>query len=84
MKFAQFVAAGTGLQIWNNLKQQIYLGDDAFMEQQLARSVNCTKELSEVPHKQSRPASPPLRCFLEGASDRNQELHQLIGRVPIH
>ena len=31
-KYAEFVAQGKGLQLWNeHLKQQIYLGDDAFI-----------------------------------------------------
>ena len=70
LKFARFVAAGVGLEIWSHLKQQIYLGDDAFIEQQLSKS-SAEKELSEVPHKQKRSPAPPLRLFLDEADNRN-------------
>ena len=73
-RFARFVAAGVGQEIWANLKQQIYLGNDAFIEQQLDKQITFENRLSEVPHKQRRSAAPSLNFFLENANDRNQAM----------
>ncbi len=36
LRFARFVAEGVGVNIWEHLKQQIYLGDDEFINAQMA------------------------------------------------
>jgi hypothetical protein len=36
--YRRFVRAGVGASIWDNLRQQIYLGDEAFVEKMQQRS----------------------------------------------
>jgi len=74
LRFAQFVAEGVGVNIWEHLKQQIYLGSDAFINFQLAYKSKGDAVLSEVPHKQKRKSPPSLRSFLDAASQRDEAI----------
>ena len=72
--FARFVANGIGVNIWEHLKQQIYLGGDEFINAQLAYKPEGKPELSEVPHKQRRSTAPSLQYFMETAQTRNEAI----------
>ncbi|MDB2384413.1 transposase [Endozoicomonas sp.] len=74
LKFAQFVANGVGVTLWDNLKQQIYLGSDDFINEQLSYSAKANVALSEIPHKQKRKTSPPLSHFFKSTQHRNQAI----------
>ncbi|MBO9483077.1 helix-turn-helix domain-containing protein [Salinisphaera sp. G21_0] len=74
VSFARFVAEGVGVNIWEHLKQQFYLGDDNFINKQLAYKPKGKAVLSEVPHKQRRKTAPPLSHFLEAASYRDEAI----------
>ncbi len=74
LKFAQFVAEGIGVNIWEHLKQQIYLGSDEFINTQLAYQPKGNEVLSEVPHKQQRQSPPSLRSFMDAANHRNEAI----------
>ncbi|WP_263079861.1 transposase [Endozoicomonas sp. Mp262] len=67
-RFTAFVLQGVGINIWLNLKQQIYLGDDQFVEEQQQHIEKpITREtLSEVPHKQRRKPAKPLTYYQKG------------------
>lgn len=71
LKFARFVAEGVGVNIWEHLKQQIYLGGDDFINEQLAYKPKGKAALSEVPYKQKRKA-PPLSHFFKVANHRDE------------
>nr|WP_306671562.1 transposase [Endozoicomonas sp. ONNA2] len=73
-KFAQFVAEGVGVNIWEHLKQQIYLGDDNFINSQLAYKPKGNAALFEVPHKQRRKTAPPISYFMETAGHRDEAI----------
>ena len=60
------------MNIWEHLKQQVYLGDDRFINAQLAYKPKGVTDLSEVPHKQKRLSAPPLHNIFEAASQRNE------------
>ena len=64
-RFVTFVLAGVGINIWVQLKQQIYLGDDQFVsdQQQYIEKPVKAKALSEVPHKQRRKPPRPLDFY---------------------
>ncbi|WP_263079849.1 transposase [Endozoicomonas sp. Mp262] len=53
-QFVAFVLQGIGVNIWLNLKQQIYLGDDRFVAEQQQHIERPAKgeTLSEIPYKQ--------------------------------
>ena len=74
LRFARFVAEGVGVNIWEHLKQQIYLGDDNFINEQLAYKPKGKAALSEVPHKQRRRTAPPLSHFLASANHRDEAI----------
>ena len=61
-RFAAFVLQGVGINIWLNLKQQIYLGGDQFVEeqQQYIEKPIIGETLAEVPYKQRRKPAKPL------------------------
>lgn len=68
--FRGFVRAGMGLpSIWNDLRGQIYLGKDEFVNKML-QHVQSDKEIAEIPRAQRRVQARPLAYF-SSFSDRN-------------
>ncbi len=57
--YRRFVLDGVGQSIWSGLHQQIYLGDEAFVERMQAKAKIDGDALS-VPHAQRRPPAPRL------------------------
>jgi REP element-mobilizing transposase RayT len=68
--YRRFVRAGVGASIWDNLRQQIYLGDEAFVEKMQHRSTVRGDALS-VPRAQRRAPAPPLSEIASASSNRN-------------
>ena len=64
-RFSAFVLQGVGINIWLNLKQQIYLGDVQFVEeqQQYIEKPVTGATLSEVPYKQRRKPAKSLTFY---------------------
>ena len=64
-RFVAFVLAGVGIDLWVNLRQQIYLGDDQFVSNQQQYIVHPAKDktLSEVPYKQRRKPARSLEFY---------------------
>ncbi len=62
-KYKDFVREGAGLPpVWNDLKQQIYLGDGQFVEQ-MQKHLKKTLNLKEIPRAQHRPPAKPLAFY---------------------
>lgn len=58
-----FVREGVGLPpVWDDLKQQIYLGDDQFVEQ-MQSHLEDTLKLKEIPRAQRRPPAKSLKYY---------------------
>lgn len=73
-RYRQFVAEGTGREsVWKNLRQQIYLGDEKFVErlQQQARMQG--DELS-IPLAQRRTPVPPLATIAVNHANRDDAI----------
>ncbi|NOQ65394.1 MAG: addiction module toxin RelE [Methyloprofundus sp.] len=70
-KFQVFISQGIGKNIWSNLRQQIYLGNDDFVSKNLQRLTVNKSELSEVPLKQHRKPAKTLKEYEEKNSNRN-------------
>ena len=68
--YRRFVLDGLGVRVWEALRQQIYLGDEAFVEQAQRQAEIRGDELS-VPLTQRRPPAAPLAQIAETAPDRN-------------
>ncbi len=72
-KYVDFVRAGIGLpSIWENLRSQIYLGGDDFIDG-LHDKLD-TSRLTEVPRPQSRPAVKTLRWHRQQARDDKEAM----------
>ena len=53
--YMKFVVDGTNSpSVWADLKQQIYLGDENFIER-MQLLIDANKDLSEIPSPQARP-----------------------------
>ena len=73
-KFKCFVAEGKNQPSpWSNLKNQIFLGDEQFVERMLDH-VEKDKQLAEIPKAQRRMATKSLADFAAGSDSRNQAI----------
>ncbi|RVU31919.1 addiction module toxin RelE [Rheinheimera riviphila] len=59
-KYADFVLQGTGVKLWENLTNQVFLGNEEFVKTHLALLKAPENDLSEIPKKQRRGAARPL------------------------
>jgi putative transposase len=70
--YADFVRAGVGLPaLWQNLRAQVYLGSDAFMEKMQTHVV---QEISEVPRVQQRPIAWSLDRYAAHYSTKQESM----------
>ena len=73
-RFIQFVASGRGVNVWQHLSHQIFLGDESFVSEQQQRIKDLQLDLNEVPHKQARPMSKSLSYYETNYSDQKQAM----------
>lgn len=70
-RYAQFVAEGIGAASpWGNLKGQVYLGDEQFVNQ-MQTHIQAGKDDVQIPLAQRRPQPTPLSKIESQAPDRN-------------
>ena len=73
-RFMKFVAEGKSQPSpWDNLKNQIFLGDDQFVDRMLSY-VEENKSLSEIPKVQKRKQLKPLADYFLNTSSRNEAI----------
>lgn len=60
---------------WEQLKNQIYLGSESFVEK-MQRQLDSKQDLSEVPSAQRRPVAKPLEYFSKKYRDRDTAIVQ--------
>ena len=71
--YVQFVANGVQQPSpWSNIKNQIYLGSDKFVDQVQTKILD--KNISEVPKIQQRPIPKTLKEYTKLAKDRNESI----------
>ena len=69
--YRRFVSEGKGASSpWDELKRQVYLGDEAFVDRMLA-SLDGDAPLAEVPSTQHRPPPKPLAHYAKVNPDRD-------------
>lgn len=73
-KYAAFVQQGAGVEVWEDLTNQVFLGSDEFIEKQLALLAEQNKDLSDIPKQQQRGAALPLAEFERFYQTRNEAL----------
>jgi len=74
-RYKEFVEEGTGQQnLWSELKRQIYLGDERFVERTQARlDVEQANDVN-IPKAQRRGAAPTLKLIETRYGDRNRAI----------
>ncbi|PMO34085.1 REP-associated tyrosine transposase [Vibrio breoganii] len=72
--YKRFVAEGVGVEVWSNLRQQVFLGDKAFVAKHLAIQNDLHGDLREVPLKQRRTKPKTLSEYNHEAVDRNSAM----------
>ncbi|MFA0110275.1 transposase [Vibrio breoganii] len=72
--YKRFVAEGVGADVWANLRQQVFLGDEAFVAKHLAIQNDLQSDLREVPLKQRRTKPKPLSEYNYEAVDRSSAM----------
>ncbi len=60
---------------WEGLKNQIYLGSDAFVDA-MQRKMDGNRRLSEIPKTQRRPVARPLSWYFEKYRDRDTAIFE--------
>ncbi|MCK5121593.1 MAG: transposase [Methylococcales bacterium] len=69
--YKRFVSEGKGQSSpWLNLKNQVFLGSDAFVKQ-TSRMIDADKDLRDIPASQRRSIPKPLKYYGDNMSDRN-------------
>ena len=78
-KYKNFVREGVGLPpIWDELKSQIYLGGDTFVEnlQAVYGKSSDDHDLKEIPRRQRRPMAKPLDWYEQEYESRDEAIAQ--------
>ncbi len=68
--YRRFVLDGVGQSIWKGLRQQIYLGDEAFVER-MQDKAKIEGDTLTIPQAQRRPPAPPLSDIAASHTGRN-------------
>ncbi len=68
--YRRFVLDGVGVPVWENLRQQIYLGDEVFVDK-MQRQSKVQGDALSVPRAQRRPPAPPLSEIASTSPNRN-------------
>ena len=72
--YRRFVSAGKASSSpWDELKRQVYLGDEAFVDRMLAR-LESDAPLAEIPSTQHRPTPKPLAHYAKVNRDRDASI----------
>ena len=70
-RYEQFVYDGQRqASVWQGLRQQIYLGNDHFVDQMQARLKDADR-LEEIPKTQRRPTPQPLQGYARAHPDKH-------------
>ncbi|MEH8019592.1 transposase [Rheinheimera muenzenbergensis] len=72
-KYAAFVQQGKGVPVWDKLSNQIFLGNDDFVQSHLAR-LHEQDALSDIPKKQRRGKALSLTEYEHAANTRNDAI----------
>jgi DNA-binding transcriptional ArsR family regulator len=75
IRYRDFIAAGVGQSsIWSDLRNQVFLGSDGFVDKvRQSKSLN-SGSLREVPRKQRRPLAKPLAAIEKEYSNRREAM----------
>ena len=69
-RYRAFVLEGMGIGIWEGLRNQIFLGDEAFVEKMQSK-MQVDGDILSVPQAQRRPVPPSLENIAKSYGERN-------------
>ncbi len=73
--FQDFVREGIGLpSIWKDVKKQVYLGSDQFVDSMLGKLGKSKQVVSDIPQLQTRAKPGSLDEYEQSCTDRNQAI----------
>jgi putative transposase len=76
LRYAAHVAAGKDVKLWDEaLAQQIYLGDQEFVERMQALVDPVRAAAKDIPKRQRRATAKPIQYYLDRASERDAGIH---------
>jgi putative transposase len=76
-KYSEFVQEGIGRnELWSNLRQQIYLGDEKFVNRMQEKLEVAGDELS-IPRAQRRAPPPSIEAIVSNHSNRNEAIYAI-------
>ncbi|WGV98263.1 transposase [Vibrio sp. YMD68] len=73
-KYKQFVFAGIGKPLWADLKQQVYLGSDEFVNKHLPNADFEEGDMNEIPAKQRKAKPLSLKEYEANETSRNNAI----------
>ncbi|WP_038172819.1 REP-associated tyrosine transposase [Vibrio pacinii] len=74
LKYQEFVLSGIDKPLWDNLRQQVFLGNDDFISERLNKSNIDEGDIKEIPANQRRPKPLPLDQYLMRYETRNEAI----------
>jgi hypothetical protein len=81
-RYAELVKAGVGGDLWSNLKQQIYLGSEEFIERMQLLAKPAQLDAIQVPKNQRTRKARSIADFLREGCNRDQAMrtaHRIAG-----
>jgi putative transposase len=73
--YIDFVKSGIGKTVWDTLKHQIFLGDEAFVARHQAMQYGLEGNLLEIPFKQRSAAPLPLAEYQAQTVGKHQAIY---------
>ena len=73
-KYIQFVQEGIGIDVWDELKHQVFLGSEAFVDKYQSLQLEMLGDLDEIPLKQRTATALSLAQYKQQASSRNEAM----------
>lgn len=77
LRYVDFVRAGVGLaSVWEDLQNQIYLGDADFVRNMQTRISSTVIDNREIPKSQRRPIAKPINHYVENYADAKSGIQE--------
>ena len=73
-EYCEFVFSGEGISIWENLRHQVFLGNDEFVEKYQSLQDELNGDLKEIPLKQRRKPALTLLQYQQQSSSRDEAI----------
>ncbi len=83
-KYHDFVLSGIGKPLWVNLRQQVFLGSEDFINSHMESSNVIEGDIAEIPAKQRRPNALPIQEYAVKANTRDEAITAAFASGGLH